>query len=82
MKAPRKIWQFLGGIFDQKATSVWYISNKNSIYVVLQPYILLDVFHYFGHHGRPASQILNMCLSLDYFNPAIILIKKIVLLAF
>ena len=46
------------------------------IFVVLQPYIFLGVFHYFGHHGRPASHIFNPPLSFDYFNPAIILIKK------
>ena len=45
-------------------------------FVVLQPYIILGVFHYFGHHCRPASQIFNPRLSLNYFNPAIILIKK------
>ena len=32
--------------------------------------------HYFGNHGRSASQIFNPLLSFDYFNPAIILIKK------
>ena len=46
------------------------------IFVVLQPYIFLGVFHYFGHHCRPASQIFNLRLSLDFFNQAIILIKK------
>ena len=46
------------------------------IFVVLQPYIFLGVFHYFGHHSRPASQIFNPRLSFDYLNPAIILIKK------
>ena len=31
------------------------------IIVVLQPYTFLKVFffHYFGHHGRPASQTLK-----------------------
>ena len=42
----------------------------------LQPYIFLYVFHYFGHNGRPASQISNPRLSFDHFNQAIILIKK------
>ena len=46
------------------------------IFVVLQPYIFLGVFPYFGHHGRPASQIFNLRLSFDFFNLAIILIKK------
>ena len=45
------------------------------IFVVLQPCIVLGV-HYFGHHGRPASQIFNRLLSFDYFNPAIIFIHK------
>ena len=46
------------------------------ILVVLKPYIILGVFHYFGHHGRPASQIFNPRLSLNYFSPAIIFIDK------
>ena len=46
------------------------------IFVVLQPFSFLGVFHYFGYPGRPASQIFNPCLSFDFFNPAIILIKK------
>jgi hypothetical protein len=46
------------------------------IIVVLQPYIFLGVFHYFGHHGRPASQIFNPRHSSDYFNLTIILIHK------
>ena len=46
------------------------------IFVVLQPYIFLGVFHYFGHHGRPASQIFNPRLSFNYFKQAIILIQK------
>ena len=45
-------------------------------FVVLQPFIFLGVFHYFGHHRCPASQIFNPRLSFDYFNPAIILITK------
>ena len=44
--------------------------------MALQPYIFLGIFHYFGHHGRPTSQILNPRLSFNYFNPAILLIKK------
>ena len=36
----------------------------------------LGVFHYFGHHGRPASQIFNPLLSSNYFDQAIILIQK------
>ena len=46
------------------------------IFVVLQPFILLCVFHYFGHHRRLACQIFNLRLSFNYFNQAIILIKK------
>ena len=34
------------------------------------------VVHYFGHIGRPTSQIFNPRLYFDYFNPAIILIQK------
>ena len=45
-------------------------------FVVLQPYRILGVFHYFGHHGRPASKVFNPRLSFEYLNPAIILIKK------
>ena len=47
------------------------------ILVVLHPSTFLGVFHYFGHHGRPASQIFNPRLSFNYFNPAIILNKKL-----
>ena len=36
----------------------------------------LWVFHYFGLHGRPTSQIFNPLLFFDYFNPAIIFINK------
>ena len=46
------------------------------IFALLQPDTFLGVFHYFGHHGRPASQIFNPHLSFNYFNPAIILIQK------
>ena len=46
------------------------------ILVVLQPFIFLGIFHYFGHHGRPTSQIFNPRLSFDSFNPEIILIQK------
>ena len=46
------------------------------IFVILQPYIFLGVFCYFGHHGRPASQICNPRLSFESFNSAIILIQK------
>ena len=53
------------------------------IFGVLQPFIFLGVFHYFGPHRRPAFKIFNPRLSFDYFNPAIILIyKKIALWAF
>ena len=52
------------------------------IFVVLQPFVIFGVFHYFGHHRRPASQIFTPRLSFDYFNPAINLIKKIVRCAF
>ena len=48
---------------------------KEFVVVVLQPFFL-GVFHYFGHHRGPASQIFNPRLSFDYFNPAIILIFK------
>ena len=37
---------------------------------------ILGVFHYFSHHGRPASQIFKPRLSFNYLNPAIILIFK------
>ena len=47
-----------------------YLMN---IFVVLQPYIFLGVFHYFSHHGCPASQNFNPRLSFNYFNQAIIL---------
>ena len=40
------------------------------------PNFLLGVFHYFGHHGRSASQIFNPFLSFGYFNQAIILIQE------
>ena len=40
------------------------------------PNIFLGAFHYFGHHGRFASQIFNLLLSFYYFNPAILFIKK------
>ena len=43
---------------------------------VLHFNMFLCVFHYFGNHGRPASQIFNPLLLFDYFNPAIILIKN------
>ena len=46
------------------------------IFVVLQHYIFLGVFHYFCHHGPPLPYIFNPRLSFDYFIPAIILIKK------
>ena len=45
-------------------------------FVVLQPYIFKGVFHYFGHHGRPTSQIFNLGLSFEYFKPAIIVKSK------
>ena len=47
-----------------------------TFFLINAQYIFLDVFHYFGHHGRPASQIFNPRLSFDYFNQAIILIQK------
>ena len=56
--------------------NIYIFMLLNDILVVLKPFILLGVFHYFGHHCRPASQIFNLRLSFDYFNPAIILIKK------
>ena len=37
---------------------------------------LLNVFHNFGHHGRPASKNFNPLLSFDHFNHAIILINN------
>jgi hypothetical protein len=46
------------------------------IFVVFQLFIFLVVFTYFGHHRRPASPIFNPRLCFDYFNAAIILIKK------
>ena len=46
------------------------------IFVFLQPCIFWGVFYYFGHHGCPASQIFHPRLSFNYFNQAIILIKK------
>jgi hypothetical protein len=50
--------------------------SLKAIFVVLQPFIFLGVFHYFGHHHRPTSQIFDPRLSFNYFNPAIILINK------
>ena len=47
----------------------------NDIFLVLQPFICLGVFHYYGHNRRPASQIFNPRHSCDYFTLAIILIK-------
>ena len=47
--------------------------SSSSFYTLIN---LLGVFHYFGHHGRPASQIFNPLLTFDHFNPAIILIFK------
>ena len=41
----------------------------NDNFVVLQPYIFLGIFHYFGQHGRPAYQIFNPRLFFNYFNP-------------
>ena len=46
------------------------------IFVFLQRFIFFGVFHNFGYHRRPASQIFNLHLSFDYFYPAIILINK------
>ena len=48
----------------------------NDLFVVLQPYMFLDVFHYFGHHGRPGYQTFHPRLFFNYCNPAIMLIKK------
>ena len=46
------------------------------IFVVLQPFMFLGVFHYFSHHRRPKPQIFNPRLCFNYFNTAIILINK------
>ena len=56
--------------------NIYIFMFLKEIFVVLQPYIFLGVLHYFDHQGRPASQIFNPRPSLNYFNPAIILIKK------
>ena len=56
--------------------NIYIFMFLKNIFVVLQPYIFLGVFHYFGNHGSPASQIFNPRLSFNYFNPAIILINK------
>ena len=56
--------------------NIYIFMLVKDFFVVLQPFIFLGVFHYFGHHRCPASQIFNPRLSFDYFNPAIILIKK------
>ena len=37
---------------------------------------LLAVSYYFGHHGRPAPQIFNLHLLIDYLNQTILLIKN------
>jgi len=47
-----------------------------TFFLINAQYMFLGVFHYFGHHGRPAPQIFNPLLSHGYFNPAIILIPK------
>ena len=56
--------------------NIYIFMFLKDLFVVLQSYIFLGVFHYFGHYGCPTSQILKSNLSFDYFNPAIILIKK------
>ena len=56
--------------------NIYILMFLKDIFVILQPYKFLGVFHYFGQYGRPTSQIFNTRLSFDYFNPAIILIKK------
>ena len=56
--------------------TIYIFMFLKDIFVVLQCYIFLGVFHYFGHHACPASQIFNPRLSFEYFNPAIIVIQK------
>ena len=67
---------FIPSVTGQNHSKYLHFYVLKDISVVLQPYIFLGVFHYFGHHGRPPSQIFNPRLSFNYFNPAIILIKK------
>ena len=46
--------------------NIYIFMFLKDIFVVLQPHIFLGVFHYFGHHGRPAYQISNL-IKLIYF---------------
>ena len=57
--------------------NIYIFMLLKDIFVVLQLFIFLGVFHYFAHH-RPRVLNFNPRLSFDYFNPAIILIKKII----
>ena len=50
---------------------------SKDIFLVLHHNIFLGFFHYFGHHGRPASIIFNQFLSFDNSNLAMILKKNI-----
>ena len=35
--------------------NIYIFMFLKDIFVVLQPYIYVGVFHYYGHHVRPAS---------------------------
>ena len=56
--------------------NIYIFMFLKDIFVVEDPFIFLGVYHYFGHHGRLASQIFKPRLYFNYFNPAIILIKQ------
>ena len=63
-------------VTGQNHSKYLHFYGLKDIFVVLQPYIILGVFHYFGHHRRPASQIFNLRPSFNYLNPANIFIPK------
>ena len=54
--------------------NIYIFRFLKDMFVVLQPYIFLGVFHNFCHRGRPASQTCHTRLFYDYFSPVIILI--------
>ena len=41
---------------------------KGQFFCFISFFLFLGVIHCFGHHGRPASQIFNLCISFNYFH--------------